>query len=394
VLFPPADHGAWENKGPQAVQHLTAVGHVTVKRRLWWQVGQGTYVPGDEWLNGGAERISVGARELCCRVGCHPQGFRPAAADLKHLGGLSVSPERLRLIVEGEGRRVAATQASGALGAAWQGGECRVTARGPSRVYVGADGVMVPMVTAAEKARRRAGRAARARRRRRRRLGRGHSERYKEFKLTVFYDQDKRHRHAGATGAGPEAVGRWLRRAGRRFGVDRAAEVLGLVDGAPWIRNQLARWGGCDHIGLDFYHFTEHVAAAAQSCFGEGTPEAAAWRTRVLDLALQADVDAVLDEITQQRLGLRARGKREALRRLRNYVAERVSMMDYAACRAKGWDIGSGPTESLCKTMTARLKGSGMRWDPRNAEAMLALTALHDSREWNAYWHHQGAQWN
>lgn len=352
-------------------------------------------MPGDEWLNGGAERISVGARELCCRVGCHPQGFRPAAADLKHLAGLSVSPERLRRIVEGEGRRVATTQASGALAAAWQGGDCRVTPQGPSRVYVGADGVMVPMVTQAEKARRRAGRATRpGRSRRRRRLGRGYHERYKEFKLAVFYDQDKRHRHAGATGAGPEAVGRWLRREGRRFGLERADQVLGLADGAPWIRNQLTRWGGCDHIGLDFYHFTEHVAAAAQSGFGEGTPEAAAWRTRVLDLALQVDVDAVLDEITQQRLRLRARGKRAALSRLRNYVGERVRMMDYAACRAKGWDIGSGPTESLCKTMTARLKGSGMRWDPPNAEAMLALTALHDSREWDAYWHQQGAQWN
>jgi hypothetical protein len=384
------DRGAWENKGPQAVQHLTAVGHVTVKRRMWWQAGQGTRVPADEWLNDGAARISVGARELCCRVGCHPQGFRPAAADLKPLAGLSVSPERLRLIVEGEGRRVADTQASGALSAAWQGAECRVTPQGPSRVYVGADGVMVPMVTAAEKARRRAQRAVRPGRRRR--LSRGYHERYKEFKLAVFYDQDKTRRHAGATGAGPEAVGRWLRREGRRFGVARADEVLGLVDGAPWIRNQLTGWRGCDHIGLDFYHFTEHVAAAAQGGFGEGTPEAAAWRTRVLDVALQVDVDAVLDEITQQRL--RARAKREALRRLRNYVGERVGMMDYATCRAKGWDIGSGPTESLCKTMTARLKGSGMRWDAPNAEAVLALTALHDSREWDAYWHQQGAQWN
>ena len=312
------------------------------------------------------------------RVGCHPQSLRPAAADLKHLAGLSVSPERLRRIVEGEGRRVAATQVSGTLAAVWQGGECRVTARGPSRVYVGADGVMVPLVTAAEKARRRIGRTSRAGRRWRRR-GRGHRERYKEFKRTVFYDQDQRQRYAGATGAGPETVGRWLRRAGRRCGVDRADEVLGLVDGTPWIRNQLTRWRGCDHIGLDFYHFTEHVAAAAQSCFGEGTAEAAAWRTRVLELALPADVDALRDEITQQRLGLRARGKRAALRRLRNYVAERVELLDYAACRAnpprRAEILATARAESLCKTMTSRLRGSGMRWAPRNAEALLALTA-------------------
>ena len=35
-----------------------------------------------------------------------------------------------------------------------------------------------------------------------------------------------------------------------------------------------------------------------------------------------------------------------------------------------------------------------MRWDPPNAEALLALSALADSEEWSAYWHGQGAQWN
>ena len=86
--------------------------------------------------------------------------------------------------------------------------------------------------------------------------------------------------------------------------------------------------------------------------------------------------------------------RRGGLRRLRAYVGERVAMMDYPACRAKGWDLGSGPTEAQCKTMTARLKGSGMRWDPPNAAAMLALSGLADSDEWSAYWHSQGAQWN
>jgi hypothetical protein len=102
----------------------------------------------------------------------------------------------------------------------------------------------------------------------------------------------------------------------------------------------------------------------------------------------------VLDEITRQRQPARAPAKREALRRLRAYVGERVAMMDDPACRAKGWDIGSGPTEAQCKTMTARLKGAGMRRDPANAEALLALSALADSGEWSAYWRGQGIQWN
>ena len=333
---------------------------------------------------------------MCSRIGQHPQGFRKSADALQRLAGLTVSPERLRQIVEGEGRRIAAARAAGQVPPSWQADACRVTPGGPSRVYVGVDGVMVPMATASEKAKRR---ATRRRRRvghgtRRRRLGRGYCERYKEFKLTVFYDQEKQHRQVAATGGGPDAVGRELRRTGRRLGVERADEVLAIVDGAPWIRAQLQHWRNCDRIGLDFYHFTEHVAVAAKVCFGEGTTAATAWREQVLHAALHAGPDDVLDEITRQRQQTRAPAKREALRRLRAYVGERVAMMDYPACRAKGWDIGSGPTEAQCKTLTARLKGSGMRWDPPNAAAMLALSGLADSDEWSAYWHSQGAQWN
>jgi hypothetical protein len=397
VLFPPPDLGAgWQDKGSQAVEHLTAVGHVRVRRRVWWKPSVGTQAPGDEWLNGGGPRISVGARELCSHIGQFPQGFRKSAEALQRLAGLTVSPERLRQIVEGEGRRMAAARAAGQVPPGWQADECCVTPEGPSRVYVGVDGVMVPMVTVCEKAKRRATRARRRRGRRaaRRRWGRGYRECYKEFKLTVFYDQAKQRRQVTATGGGPDAVGRELRRTGRRLGVERTDEVLAIVDGAPWIRAQLQRWRNCDRIGLDFYHFTEHVAAAANACFGEGTAPAAAWREQVLHAALHTGPDEVLDEIARQRQQTRAPAKREALRRLQAYVGERVAMMDYPACRAHGWDLGSGPTEAQCKTLTARLKGSGMRWDPPNAEAMLALSGLAASDEWSAYWHGQGAQWN
>lgn len=43
--------------------------------------------------------------------------------------------------------------------------------------------------------------------------------------------------------------------------------------------------------------------------------------------------------------------------------------MNQCDATVKGWQIGSGPTEGTCKTLTAKLKGSGMRWDDKNAEA-------------------------
>jgi hypothetical protein len=45
-----------------------------------------------------------------------------------------------------------------------------------------------------------------------------------------------------------------------------------------------------------------------------------------------------------------------------------------------------GPERAGCKSEARRLKGVGMRWNGRNAEAMLALEALHPSNRWNNYW--------
>ena len=80
------------------------------------------------------------------------------------------------------------------------------------------------------------------------------------------------------------------------------------------------------------------------------------------------------------------RAKRTAADALLNYVSERRAMIRYPEFAAKGWQIGSGPTESCCKTLTQRLKGSGMRWDADNAEAVMALEALRESDLWQTYW--------
>ena len=71
-------------------------------------------------------------------------------------------------------------------------------------------------------------------------------------------------------------------------------------------------------------------------------------------------------------------------------VTTRIGIgLDYPAFRAKGWQIGSGPTEATCKTLTARLKGSGMRWDADNAEGLMALESLTQSGQWAGYWKSQ-----
>ena len=125
----------------------------------------------DRWLGIADRRVSVAARELCCRATLDGASFRRAAANLARLGQITVSAERLREIVETEGRAVLAARHSGALGPGWTAAECAVRPGGPTRVILGSDGVMVPLVSAEEKRRRREN----ARRRATRPLGTGQS---------------------------------------------------------------------------------------------------------------------------------------------------------------------------------------------------------------------------
>src|SRR5262249_20332260 len=62
--------------------------------------------------------------------------------------------------------------------------------------------------------------------------------------------------------------------------------------------------------------------------------------------------------------------------------------MDYPSYRAKGWQIGSGPVESACKTVVGqRLKGAGMRWGEPGSDAVCHLRALFlgEKGQWDAF---------
>jgi hypothetical protein len=323
------------------------------------------------------------------------------------LGQIRVSAERLRQIVEAEGRRSLQARDKGLVGPGWEAADCQVTPDGVSRVMTGADGVMVPVITVAEKQKRRerhrAGGPKRRRRsqaigrrgkrtRRQRRPHRGSDNGYREFKIVTFYDQDHERQYAAGTAGDHEALGRLMRREGGKIKLGEADEKLSVSDGAGWIRRQMqTQLPMLDAMILDYYHLAEHVAKAARVCFGEGTERALAWRKEILGAVWEEGPGAMLVRIAETGRSLRSPTKREELRKLEQYVAKRCDMLDYPTFRARGFDLGSGPTEAFCKTLTARLKGSGMRWDLPNAEGMMALAAMDQSGLWDTYWSLQRA---
>jgi len=398
-LFPPPnpaikDAPALHNKGEYPVQVLTVGGQIELRRRYFWsKVCSGLY-PVDGSMGIDSSTVSPGAREVCCTMGVI-QDFAQGADDLGRITGLRISKERLRQITEQEGSTVSGARRNGVLRPSWSADEARFDSGRRTRVYVGVDGVKLRTVTQEEKHKRRRQHSIRRQQRGITGVGNqkplppsrpGHDDRFKEFKIGLFYDQSKSLVHTFATDGDHEALGRLLREHADAIGLEQASEQISLTDGAPWIRNQILKYlKHLDATLLDFYHFSEHVWETARVCLGTGD-ETNIWVKDRLDEIKATGYRPVLAAIDLLNKKARAESKRESLRRLRQYIVERWEMVDYPQALARGWDIGSGPTEAACKNLTLRLKRTGMKWDADNASAIMNLVALRESRQWDAYW--------
>jgi hypothetical protein len=395
-LFPPPKDPSTSknkhNKGRQDFTVQTINGRVRLWRRRWHSATEGSTTPIDAWLDAAESTVSLGVREMACRLNGDGKNFDKAAANLARTAQVHLSGETLRVLVETEGKRVLQAQRSGQLALEWSAVDCWVdpqVATSPTRVYLGSDGVMVPLVTDAEKMSRRT-----KIKEKRRRGGKkvrplpprkpGADQHYKEFKIVAFYDETQTHRLVAGTRGDCAVAGRLMRREAGRIRLDQADEKVGNVDGSSWIRNQVQRQSlPLDDLGLDFYHLGENVHKARREIYGEDDESGKQWAGGLLHGFKHDGYKAAWKQLLEWRVALK-RG-RPAADRLLKYVSERQDMIKYPEFRANGWQIGSGPTEATCKTLTARLKGSGMRWDANNAEAIMALEALTQSGQWAAY---------
>lgn len=379
---------------------LTVGGAVEFERRYFWAPGRTGVFPADAAAGIDIGNVSPGACEILCRMGLI-QDFAQAAEDAGRIGNVAVSKERLRQIVEAEAARIEQARNRGELAAVWKATDAVVDgSAGRTRVYGGIDGVMAPLVTQVEKDKRRQQQAIRRQQRSACKIGNtkplakarpGSDERYKEMKLGVFYDQHKTRRHVFATQQDSAAFGPLLAVHAKQVEMEKADESITLTDGAKWIFAVI-----CGVLGrvtatlLDFYHLSQHVHEAAKTCLGE-TPEALAWAKARLEEFKTIGVRAVLVEIEALGRKVRSVQKKKSLRLLREYVINRLEMLDYATALARQWDIGSGPTEAMCKNLTLRLKRPGMKWDADHASAMMNLIALYESAQVRQWWPNRAA---
>jgi hypothetical protein len=335
-LFPPQDLQTGhrlESKGRADHTVLTVNGRITLRRRRYSSPALGSVTPMDALLDAAEATVTVGVRELACRLNQGGRGFDKAAENLARAAQVILSRELLRDVVEAEGRGVLAAQRSGALAIPWTAADCRV-ADAPSpdgasatppvavppttRVYLGSDGVKVPLITDTEKQARRHKIKQKRRRcgQKRRPLPtakRGADQRYKEFKIVTYYDETQQHRHVAVTQGDHQAAGALMRRDACRIHLDAADDKVAIVDGADWIRNQIEGQSlPLDVIVLDFYHLAENVHKARRAVYGDESAAGQAWALGVLHTAKHAGYETLRDELVGWKKGLHGVKKRQA----------------------------------------------------------------------------------
>jgi hypothetical protein len=384
-----------EDKGSGKRSVNTVNGRIEARRKHWYSKQGGTVTPLDRLVDAAESTVSVGLRELACQLGRDCRSMARAQKALKLAGGLLIGEDTLRLLVESEGKAVLAAAADEQLEIDWSAAQCKTTTPAGvevTRVYVMADGVIVPVTTQAEKDKRRATVRQRRRERGRRgvrrpRLGpvkKGADQRFKQLYLVSIHDEGQKRRLVGVTRGNHRRLGRLLRRAAASVRLPGAQQRVGMVDGAVCLRNHLEMLP-LTHLGLDFYHLSEHVHEAKRLTFGKESKAGEKWAGEVLHAVRHEGYDAFWDKLVEWRCGLRG-AKRKAADALMHYVAERKEMICYKELEAMGCVIGTGAMEAMCKATPLRVKGAGMRWDSDNAEAMSALEALEESGMWDKYW--------
>lgn len=334
---------------------LTVNGRVSLRRRWWHSPEDGSEVPADRVLSHDGATVTRGVRELACRLNNDAASFDKAADNLARAAQVTMSGEQLRQIVLGEGQRVQAAQQADAIRPAFTARDCRV-AKGQTRtrLYVGVDGVMVPIVTDSEKQTRRekiiAKRRVAARKGRERPplppRRRGADQPYKEFKTITFYDESAEHHQVLLSRVRRTQVAPLLRREATRLKFLDADERLANVDGASWIPPQLDAANLQLHgRGLDFYHLAENVQAARRQVFGDEDTAGQTWATTLLHTLKHQGYEAAHESLLKWLSPLRA-AKRAAAKKLLAYITERREMINYPEFLAHGWQLGSGPHRS------------------------------------------------
>jgi hypothetical protein len=332
----------------------TTLGSVSFARAYYHCKCGRSSCPYDQDIGLGSVQVSVEMAQMATLVAIHDP-FAPAAAILQRLTDQRLSDRTINRLVRRAGKAAANQERKLALQmATWS---VPLATSRPKRLYVAVDGTT------------QAG--------------------WKEVKcVTCYWEDEAGNRHGRYTARleNAEAFRAFVWSLACQCGLETAAEVVLLGDGAAWIWDQIAPILGERTICItDWYHVTEHLWDCGKRLFGEGSEAAEAWVEKRKSLLWKGKVDAVLADLEQQKRQRRG-GQREALSSLITYLSNQGERLAYDRFRKMDLDIGSGRVEAMCKQVGVRMKRAGMCWSDAGAQAALSLRSVWLNGEWDAFW--------
>ena len=321
------------------------------------------FVPLDAALGLDAEALTTQLRCWLSSLGARLP-FPEATQVLWELTGVQVSVSTTTRTAVAVGTALA--QAQEQAGRQWLAGCSPRVEQKPRRLYISADGKIVPLRDAWKRDGSRGALVCR--------WGECKSGVVYETRTGAHGDEGVVRRRYLASLADGTQFGPQLAVAAHQSGVAFAREVIFLADGAPWLwQIAAAQFPRAIQI-LDYYHASEHLYTVAHARFGEGTAAAQAWvQARQAEL-LADQVRAVLGAIAAWK------PKSQAAKQLRHrefrYFRHNAERLRYGSFRQKGYQISSGVMEATCKHVVGqRLDQAGMHWRPATAPAVVALRA-------------------
>jgi hypothetical protein len=363
---------------------LTVLGLVAVRRAYYLdkECGSG-YCPKDRVLDIEGTSYSSGVRRMTSRVGAY-RSFGLGHEDLYELADIRVSAKEVERMSEMVGRQVEAFHAREGKVAL---SEKVVPIRPTPRMYICMDGTGVPVVKNETEGRQGKGEDGQAKTR--------------EAKLGCIFTQtgvDEEGRpvrdeeSTSYTGAiePAQAFGQRIYQEAKRRGLDRAADVCVLGDGALWIWNIVdEQFYGATQI-VDLYHAREHYWNVAKACFGQNKEKLHQWTEKRRS---ELDDGRVQDVVAAIKLLMPLPGcDKEACEREINYFEKNTERMRYGDFKNRGLFVGSGVVEAGCRTIIGqRLKQSGMHWTVKGANSIIALRCSLLSNRWEDFWEHRAA---
>lgn len=187
-----------------------------------------------------------------------------------------------------------------------------------------------------------------------------------------------------------DELGLLLRRQAARVGMEAAEQWIGLSDGGSGLEDfQRENFNRPNLVLiLDFHHPAEDLEELARLWHPDDEEAAKKQAEQWCQTMKHKGGKAILEELRGLNVPHRG-GVRERYKEVLGYIENNVARMDYPYYISQGWQIGSGPVESACKTVvSARMKLAGMRWGEQGTDAVCHLRALFKSEkgQWDAFW--------